>query len=178
MERYVKKRYKYLIAKDWPFVVVGCLVVKGKTVLLVKEARIEAGKWNQPAGWLEKYENPILGAKRETEEETGFKVKITKFKFLGVYSLDKRKIKGWHRTLLMDTHPIKLLFLAKIISKGKRVNPKKIKEIKWFGLAEVKNLYKRKLLRDPDIIQEVQDYLAGKEYDLGLVHHVKFFAGP
>ncbi len=162
---------RYLITKNWPFVVVGCLVVKGKKALLVKEAQVEVGKWNQPAGWLEKHENPVLGAKRETEEETGFKIKITQF--LGIYSLDRRKIKEQNRARLIDRHPVKLLFLAKVIGKGKRPNPLEISEVRWFELKEIKNLYKQKILRDPDIVDEVQDYLAGRAYDLKLVHHVK-----
>lgn len=160
-----------LITKNWPFVVVGCLVVKGKKALLVKEAQVEAGKWNQPAGWLEKHENPVLGAKRETEEETGFKIKITRF--LGIYSLDRRRVKEWKGARLIDRHPIKLLFLAKVTGKGERPNPLEIAEVKWFDLKEIKNLHKQKILRDPDIIDEVQDYLAGRSYNLKLVHHLQ-----
>ncbi len=166
------KKDKYPVAKDWPFVVVGCLVVKGKKVLLIKEAMVEAGKWNQPAGWLEKHENPILGAKRETEEETGMKVKITRF--LGTYSIDRRKVKGWHKTRLIDLHAIKFLFLAKVIGRGKKPDPLEIIEVKWFDLKEIKNLHKHKILRDPDIINEVQDYLAGRSYGIGIIHHNKF----
>ncbi len=162
---------RYSIAKNWPFVVVGCLVTKGKKVLLVQEAVKEAGKWNQPAGWLEKYENPILGAKREAEEETGFKIKITGF--LGVYSLDRRKVRGWHKVGPIDLHAIKFLFIAKVIGEGQRVDPLEIAKVKWFDLKEIKNLHKQKILRDPDIIDEVQDYLAGRTYDFELVHHLK-----
>jgi len=162
---------RYSIAKNWPFVVVGCLVTKGKKVLLVQEAVKEAGTWNQPAGWLEKYENPVLGAKREAEEEIGFKIKITGF--LGVYSLDRRKVKGWQKDGPIDLHGVKFLFTAKVIGEGRRVNPREIAKIGWFNLKEIKNLHKQKILRDPDIITEVQDYLAGRSYDLKLVHHLK-----
>ncbi|MBU1146666.1 NUDIX domain-containing protein [Patescibacteria group bacterium] len=167
----MSKKNRYLIAKNWPFVVVGCLVVKGDKVLLVKEASVEVGKWNQPAGWLEKQENPVLGAKREAEEETGFKIKITKF--LGIYSLDRRKIRERSGTKLIDRHPVKLLFLARVVGRGKRPNPLEILEVKWFSSKEIKNLHKQKILRDPDIINEVQDYLAGRTYNLKLVHHLK-----
>ena len=146
-------------------------VAKGKKVLLVKEAGAEAGKWNQPAGWLEKYENPILGAKREAEEEIGFKIKITHF--LGIYS-HCRKVKFLHRTKPVDAHPTKLLFIAHVISKGRAPDPKEIKEVKWFSLDEIKDLRKKKILRDPDIVDEVTDYLKGKKYDLKLVHHSRF----
>lgn len=161
------------MAKDWPFIVVGSLVVKDNKIFLVKEARTEAGKWNQPAGWLEKYENPVLGARRETEEETGHKVKV--IRFLGIYSLDRRKIKGWIERKPIDLHAIKLIFVAKVIGKGKKADPKEIKEGRWFSLKEVSDLRKNKLLRDPDIINEFKDYLAGKGYDFSkLIHHARY----
>ncbi len=161
---------RYIIAKNWPFVVVGCLVVRGDKVLLVKEARKEAGSWNQPAGWLEKYENPVVGAKREAEEETGFRIKIKGF--LGVYSLDRRKVKRWQRAGPVDLHAIKFLFIAKVVGRGQKLNPLEIAEVRWFSLKEIKNLHKQKILRDPDMINEVQDYLAGRSYDLKLVRHL------
>jgi len=51
-----------------PFVVVGSIIERNKKFLLVQEG----GKWNQPMGWLELREDIIDGAKRETEEETGY----------------------------------------------------------------------------------------------------------
>lgn len=169
--KFMAVKDRYLIAKNWPFVAVGCLVVRGDKVLLVKEASTEAGKWNQPAGWLEKYENPILGARREAEEETGFRIKIKGF--LGVYSLDRRKVKRWQGAGSVDLHAIKLLFIAKAIGRGPKLNPLEISEVRWFNLKAIKNLHKQKILRDPDIINEVQDYLAGISYNLKLVRHLK-----
>jgi hypothetical protein len=60
-----------------------------------------------------------------------------------------------------------------VIGKGRRVNPREIAKIGWFDLKEIKNLHKQKILRDPDIITEVQDYLASRSYDLKSVHHLR-----
>jgi len=170
LEIYKKRK---IIVKYFPFVVVGCIINKKDKILLVQEGQIEPGKWNQPAGWLEKYENPIKAAPREAEEETGFKVKVTSF--LGVYSLDRRRVKNWLGVQPKDLHVVKLIFLAKIIGKNKDYEKiKEISQIKWFNLSEIKKLHQNKLLRDPDIIAEAEDYFAGRGHDLKTVHHNKF----
>lgn len=130
-----------------PFIIVGCLIEKNGKFLLVKED----GKWNQPAGWLELKENIVEGAKRETEEETGIKVKITDF--LGVYTLIKQK-----RSKIL--HAVKFIFIGKPISKKK----KSLKGIKtdWFSFEEIKKMSGQ--FWDPDVQKEIDDFIQGKKY--------------
>jgi len=158
-----------LVYKNWPFVVVGCLIEKNGKFLLVQEGQKERGKWNQPAGWLDKGENPIQGVKREAEEETGLKIKITNF--LGIYSLFRKNVKLYPKTKPVYLHCIKLLFVGKIVGeKIKKLDKKEIQNIKWFKPKEIFAMDK-KTLRDLDIKDEVKDYLAGRKYPLKLVKH-------
>jgi 8-oxo-dGTP diphosphatase len=67
-----------------PVPAAGCLVERGGCVLLVQR-RFEpsAGGWTLPAGFIEWGETPERAAERETEEETGLRVRIGRL--LGVF---------------------------------------------------------------------------------------------
>jgi len=61
-----------------PKVGAGVLVEKDGKVLLVKRAAPpEEGKWGLPAGFMEWDEDPREAARRECQEETGLKVRIS-----------------------------------------------------------------------------------------------------
>lgn len=62
-----------------PHVGVGVLLIRDKTLLLVKRKyNPDAGYWSIPGGHLDLGEKIQIAAERETHEETGFKVKVTK----------------------------------------------------------------------------------------------------
>ena len=62
-----------------PHVGVGILLVRDKTLLLVKRKYDpDAGFWSIPGGHLDLGEKVESAAEREGFEETGFKVKVTK----------------------------------------------------------------------------------------------------
>ena len=62
-----------------PHVGVGILLVRNKTLLLVKRKfDPDAGYWSIPGGHLDLGEKVQSAAEREGFEETGFKVKVTK----------------------------------------------------------------------------------------------------
>lgn len=146
------------------FGVVGSIIEKDGKILLVKEASgIDKGKWNHPAGWLDVGENPIDGAKREVEEETGYEFIPTGF--LGIYSLVKNvKVDGSTR------HPIKIIFLGDISDEKTRELEDDISEIKWFTPEEIYNM-DTDTLREEDIKTMVKDYLSGKKYPLEIITH-------
>lgn len=151
----IKKRYF-----DQPFVVVGCIIENKGKFLLVQEATIERGKWNQPAGWLDLGEKILDGAKREAQEETGLKIKITGF--LGVYSLVTKHNNNYK-------HAVKLILCAKPLSNKISFNKQELMAVRWFSVAEIKKLGKK--LRDPDIIQEIKDYQQGSIYPVTLANN-------
>lgn len=153
------------------FAVVGAMIEKDGKFLLVKEKGLKGskhpdiGKWNHPAGWLDVGENPIDGAKREAEEETGFQFIPTHI--LGVYSLVRRDILKINGDI---HHPIKIIFLGKISDAREKELADDISETKWFTPEEIENM-DSKNLRDPDIKTMVKDYLFGKKYPLDLITH-------
>ncbi len=146
-----------------PFVVVGAIIEKDNKFLLVQEGRVEAGKWNQPAGWLDLKEGIIEGAKREIKEETGLDIKF--IGLLGVYNLikpiDKKYVKQGF------VHAVKFIFAAKPLSNDIKFDPDELLNVKWFAIEEIKDLGDK--LRDADIINEIDDYLAGKIYPLEII---------
>ena len=154
------------VYEQFPFVVVGVMIEKDGKVLLVQEAQTERGQWNQPAGWLDKYEDPVRAAKREAEEETGLKIEITDF--LGVYSLVKPAATTHDH---IDRHPVKLIFVGKVVGDGVKVDPEEIMDARWFTPEEIYAMGPE-TMRDADIKDEVRDYFIGKRYPLEAVHHL------
>lgn len=88
--RLVKDRFILDIAKDklvtrelvqHPGAVVIVPMVDKKNILLLRQFRYAAkgDLWEIPAGTIEKGEKPLICAKREIEEETGFRAKSWKF---------------------------------------------------------------------------------------------------
>lgn len=149
------------------FGVVGAIIEKDGKILLVKESgkkRADAGKWNHPAGWLEVGENPIDGAKREVQEETGHE--FTPTNVLGIYSFVVKASKVQKET----HHPIKIIFLGKISDEKIRELEDDVSETKWFTPEEIQNM-DAATLRDVDIKTMVKDYFAGKKYSLELLTH-------
>lgn len=137
---------------------------------MVKEAAgKDAGKWNQPTGWLDKKENPITGAARETFEETGFKVKINHF--LGIYSSVKRGLV--YKKEGKAVHPVKIIFSGKILSGKIKFDHQEISRIKWFEPKEILKMNK-KTLRDLDIKDEVKNYINKKLYPLKIIKHINY----
>ena len=62
-----------------PHIGVGILLIRGDHLLLVKRKYDpDAGYWSIPGGHLDLGERVENAAERETYEETGFKVKISK----------------------------------------------------------------------------------------------------
>jgi ADP-ribose pyrophosphatase YjhB (NUDIX family) len=78
-----------------PVPAAGCLVERDNHVLLVQRRFApNAGGWTLPAGFVERGETPEEAAIRETEEETGLRVRARQL--LGIYP--------WHREF-GENHP-------------------------------------------------------------------------
>jgi len=149
------------------FTVVGAIIERGGKILLVKEAKATAdnGKWNHPAGWLDVGENPVDGAKREVEEETGFS--FTPTGILGIYSLLRNDLLKAGEKI---RHPVKIIFLGNISDEKIRELEEDISETKWFTKEEIENMDSA-TLRDADIKKMVKDYFSGKKYPLDVISH-------
>ncbi|MGB5909714.1 MAG: NUDIX hydrolase [Promethearchaeia archaeon] len=74
-----KELYKHRHYPLFPMIGVGILLIRNKSLLIVKRKfNPDAGYWSIPGGHLELGERVIVAAEREGFEETGFKVKVTK----------------------------------------------------------------------------------------------------
>lgn len=146
---------------------VGAIIEKDGKILLVKEAaKVDKGQWNQPAGWIDVGEDPILAVKREIKEETGLDFEPTGF--LGVYSMRKKYLSAPHES----RHPIKLLFCGNITGGELIQGSREIAELQWFSPEEIYNM-DAPPLRDKDIKDAVKNYFDGKIYPLDLVKHTE-----
>lgn len=151
------------------FGAVGGLIEKDGKIALVQEAvkgKPDDGKWNHPAGWLDVGENPILGAKREIEEETGFT--FTPTAVLGIYSIVRKDIE---KQLNGTPHAIKIIFVGDVKTDNPKQTFDEITNLKWFTQEEIYAM-DSSILRETDIKQMVKDYFNGKRYSLDLIHHL------
>ncbi len=150
------------------FGVVGAVIERGGKFLLVKEnqpTHPDHGKWNQPAGWIDVGENPLIAVAREVKEETGYE--FTPTHLLSVSSL-VRKDQTAHFNA--TPHALKLLFIGTIAKEPVSKIEEDVSETKWFSPAEIEAM-DSKTLRDVDIKRLVKDYLAGARYPLVLLRH-------
>ncbi|MBU3934706.1 NUDIX domain-containing protein [Patescibacteria group bacterium] len=150
------------------FGVAGAIIEKDGKILLVKESQrkgIDAGKWNHPAGWIEVGESPIDAAKKEVEEESGFK--FTPTYLIGIYSLNREDFLKHGEEV---HHPIKLIFTGTISEERNKNLADDISEARWFAPEEIYKM-NSDILRDSDIKQIVKDYFSGKKYPLDIITH-------
>ena len=104
-------------------VAAGVVVRKDGKYLLVQEAQARSrGKWNIPAGRVDKGETIEEAAIREALEETGYEVRL--IKKLGVHHVD-------------PTQAVKHAFAAEIIGGELRVPLDELLDVKWFSYEEI-----------------------------------------
>lgn len=65
---------------------VRAFILRNNRILMVKEAA--DGLWSLPGGWADVGDTPSKVVRREVEEETGLKVRVTKL--LGVWDQSSR----------------------------------------------------------------------------------------
>ena len=152
------------------FGVVGAIIEKEGKILLVRECSKQkipdAGKWNQPAGWIDVGEDPTKAVKREVLEETGYSFEPTGI--LGIYSLIREDLT---KDLGATPHALKIIFTGEITRfNSAQRNTDEIDEIQWFTPEEIYAM-DIESLRDLDIKNEVSDYFANTKYPLTLLHH-------
>lgn len=116
---------------DFIGVGVGVMVrnEKGEMLLGLRspKSRNEAGKWTAPGGCVEFGETVEQAAIRETKEEFGIDVKITR-----LLKLHNQLLPGEKQ------HWVNPMFEARLLKgEPKRMEPDKILEIKWFPLDKL-----------------------------------------
>ncbi|WP_152072769.1 NUDIX hydrolase [Escherichia coli] len=81
---------------------VRAFILRNNRILMVKEAA--DGLWSLPGGWADVGDTPSEAVRREVEEETGLKVRVTKL--LGVWD------RNLHGHPPLPWHVYKLIFLC------------------------------------------------------------------
>lgn len=129
--KHMKKEEKFEIGIDCIGVGCGALIVNDKNqTLLIKRTsntRNDAGCWSKPGGGVEFGERIEDAIKRETKEELGVDVELTRF--LGFTESPAKDGKQ---------HWISFNYASKIVGgEPKNLEPEKHEEIRWFYLDKL-----------------------------------------
>ena len=140
-----------------PNTTVAAIIEQNGQFLLVEELTDRGNRYNQPAGHLEDNETLLQAVIRETMEETAYE--FTPTALLGVYQ--------WKHALNNTTY----LRFAYIGNAGKHYPMQELDEgivrAVWMGIDEIRD--KKNLMRSPQVLQCIEDYLAGKRFALEVV---------
>ena len=101
---------------------------KKKQILIIKRAAdndVLANYWDIPGGTLKDGEDPVIGAIRETKEETELDINDLDL-FFYTSNMDKKKNKQF----------IRLIFMAEHQGGEVEVNPKEHSDYKWIDISE------------------------------------------
>ena len=114
-------------------IIAGGIIEKDNKILMVKEAKKKCyGKWNVPAGHLEKGETIFEGAIREIFEETGCKVRLK-----NVLPIISKEIEN--TTVLIIT------FTTELLEENISFNKEEILDVQWIPIEELNEMLDEKL---------------------------------
>lgn len=140
-----------------PNTTVAAIIEQNGKFLLVEEHTDRGNRFNQPAGHLEDNETLIQAVIRETMEESAYE--FTPTALLGVYQ--------WKHSL-NDTTYMRYAFIG---NAGKHYPLQElddgILQAVWMSLDEIRD--KQNLLRSPQVLQCIEDFLSGKSYPLSVI---------
>ena len=144
-----------------PHATVAAIVEKNGKFLMVEEDIGGEIVYNQPAGHLEPNESLIEAVIRETQEETAWL--FTPEALLGVYLWPQPKT---DRTFL------RFAFCGTCSDhQSEQALDDGILRAPWLSKEEMQN---SKKLRSPMVIQNIDDYLAGRRYPLDIISTVDY----
>ena len=143
-----------------PNTTVAAIIEQNGKFLLVEEQTERGNRYNQPAGHLEDGETLIQAVIRETMEESAYE--FMPAALLGIYH--------WKHDL-NDTTYLRFAFIGKA---GKHYPMQElddgIVQAVWMDIDEIRD--KANLMRSPQVLTCIEDYLAGKRYPLQVVTHL------
>ena len=147
-----------MIKHIWkPNTTVAAIIERDNKFLLVEEETERGNRFNQPAGHLEDGETLIQAVIRETMEESAYE--FTPEFLLGVYQ--------WKHTL-NDTTYLRFAFIGKAgVHYPMQELDEGIVQAVWMDIDEIRD--KANLMRSPQILTCIEDYLAGKRYPLEVI---------
>ena len=143
-----------------PNTTVAAIVEQNGKFLLVEEQTDRGNRYNQPAGHLENNETLIQAVIRETMEESAYE--FTPEALLGIYHW-----KHEHN----DTTYLRFAFIGKVgVHYSMQELDDGIVQAVWMDIDEMRD--KANLMRSPQVLTCVEDYLTGKRYPLQVVTHL------
>ena len=140
-----------------PNTTVAAIIEQNGKFLLVEEETDRGNRYNQPAGHLEDGETLIEAVIRETMEEAAYA--FTPEALLGVYL--------WKHPL-NDTTYLRFAFIGKAgVHYPMQELDEGIVQTVWMDIDEIRD--KQNLMRSPQVLTCIEDYLAGKRYLLQVI---------
>ena len=140
---------------NWvPHITVATIVEKDHKFLMVEEDLHGKKLLNQPAGHLDEGETLVQAAIRETQEESGWLVKVNHLVEFSQWTSPKS-----------NTHFLRACFAGTAVKHfpEQKLDQGIIRAL-WMSRDEVKeNLHR---LRSPLVLNHIDHYIAGKKYDL------------
>lgn len=143
-----------------PHATVAAIVENNGKFLLVEEVTDRGNRFNQPAGHLEDNESLLEAVVRETLEETAYK--FTPTALLGVYHW-----KHEHN----DTTYLRFAYIGDVSDHQPDLNlDEGIIRAVWMTIDEIRD--KAMLMRSPQVLTCIEDYLSGQRFPLAVVTHL------
>lgn len=143
-----------------PHATVAAIVEDNGKFLLVEEITDRGNRFNQPAGHLEDNETLIEAVIRETLEETAYSFKPEAL--LGIYHW-----KHEHN----DTTYLRFAYIGSVSDhQANMALDEGIIRTVWMTADEMRN--NAMLMRSPQVLNCVEDYLSGQKFPLSVVTHL------
>jgi 8-oxo-dGTP pyrophosphatase MutT (NUDIX family) len=143
-----------------PHATVAAIVEDNGKFLLVEETTDRGNRFNQPAGHLEDNESLIEAVIRETLEETAYTFKPESL--LGVYHW-----KHEHN----DTTYLRFAYIGSVsCHQPDLALDEGIIRTVWMTIDEIQS--NAMLMRSPQVITCIEDYLTGQKFPLTVVTHL------
>jgi len=143
-----------------PHATVAAIVEDNGKFLLVEETTDRGNRFNQPAGHLEDNESLIEAVIRETLEETAYTFKPESL--LGVYHW-----KHEHN----DTTYLRFAYIGSVSDhQPDLVLDEGIIRAVWMSIDDIRS--NAMLMRSPQVLTCIEDYLSGQQFPLSVVTHL------
>lgn len=143
-----------------PHTTVAAIVEDNGKFLLVEEVTERGNRFNQPAGHLENNETLIEAVIRETLEETAYTFKPESL--LGIYHW-----KHEHN----DTTYLRFAYIGSVSNhQPYHALDEGIIRAMWMTADEMRS--NAMLMRSPQVLTCVEDYLSGQQFPLSVVTHL------
>lgn len=143
-----------------PHATVAAIVEDQGKFLLVEEETDRGNRYNQPAGHLEDNESLLAAVVRETMEETAYTFHPEAL--LGIYHW-----KHEHN----DSTYLRFSYIGRVSNhQPTQALDEGIVRSVWMTVEEMRE--QAMLMRSPQVLKCVEDYLAGKRYPLEAITHL------